>query len=117
MRRLAVFVSLLGTVPAFGWGPEGHSLVARLAAARLTPEASAKVAEILGPGVSLASISSWADQIRPSRAETGPWHYIDIPIDKKQLDMTRDCPKGDFVIAKIEDFQKVLTSPASTPEQ
>jgi hypothetical protein len=31
--------------------------------------------------------------------------------------MARDCPKGDCVIAKIEDFQKVLKDPATPPVQ
>jgi hypothetical protein len=112
-----VLACLGGALPAFGWGPEGHSLVARLAAARLTPQAAARIAEILGPGVSLASVSSWADQVRPSRPETGPWHYIDIPINKDHLDMQRDCPQGACVIAKIADFEKVLSAPAATPVQ
>jgi hypothetical protein len=110
-------VLLGGSLPAFSWGPEGHTLVARLAAARLTPAASAKVAQILGPGVTLASISSWPDQVRRSRTETGPWHYIDIPIDKPSLVMSRDCPKGDCVITKIEDFEKALTAPEISPEK
>jgi hypothetical protein len=61
----------------------------------------------------MASIASWADQVRQQRRDTGPWHYIDIPIDKPHLDMARDCPKGDCVIAKILDFEKVLKNPAA----
>src|SRR5260370_32294052 len=114
MRRLAVIMALCGSLPAFGWGPEGHDLVARLAMAHLTPVATARVAEILGPGVTLASISSWPDQIRRERATTTTWHYIDIPIDKPHLDMTRDCPKGDCVLAQIGDFEKVLADPAAS---
>jgi S1/P1 Nuclease len=73
------------------------------------------VVEILGPGVSMASVSSWADQARRARPETAPWHYIDIPIDQPHLDMARDCPKGDCVIAKISDFRKQLADPATSP--
>src|SRR5664279_6309823 len=116
MRRLAAIAMLCGSLPAFGWGPEGHNLVARLAAAHLTPAAAARVAEILGPGITMQSISSWPDQIRRDRAATGPWHYVDIPIDKPHLDMARDCPKGDCVLAKIEDFRKALKDPATAPE-
>jgi hypothetical protein len=83
----------------------------------LTPAAAAKVAEILGPGTTLASISSWPDQIRRSRPDSGPWHYVDIPIDKPHLDMQRDCAQGNCVIAKIEDFEKVLANPTATPVQ
>lgn len=117
MRRSAVIVILCGVLPAFGWGPEGHNLVARLAAAHLTPTAAARVAEILGPGVTLQSVSTWPDQIRRERAATAPWHYIDIPIDQPHLDMARDCPKGDCVLAKIEDFKKVVVDPAATAVQ
>src|SRR5215475_6440815 len=91
MRRLILIAWLAFAPRAHGWGVEGHDLVARLAAARLTPRAAAQVAEILGPGVTMASISSWADQIRNARRETGPWHYVDIPISKAHLDMQRDC--------------------------
>lgn len=117
MRKLVAVAILIGCLPAFSWGPEGHNLVARLAEARLTPEARARVAAILGPNTSLASIASWPDQIRRGRPETAPWHYIDIPIDRPHLDMARDCPKGDCVIAKIEDFGKALRDPATPPEQ
>ncbi|MEO8371857.1 MAG: S1/P1 nuclease [Candidatus Solibacter sp.] len=117
MRRFGVAVLLCSSLPAFAWGPEGHNLVARLAAAHLTPAAAARVAEILGPGATMASISSWADQIRRERAPTGPWHYIDILIEHKHLDMSRDCPKGDCIITKIADFRKVVVDSAATPVQ
>jgi hypothetical protein len=110
-------VALLCATPLFGWGPEGHNLVARIAEAQLTPAAKARVVEILGPASTMASVSSWADEIRRSRPETGPWHYIDIPIDKPHLDMARDCPKGDCVIAKIEELQVTLKDPATAPEK
>ncbi len=100
---LAVFI-----LPAYGWGPEGHNLVARIAWAELTPAIRERVAAILLPDQTLPSISSWADEVRRSRQDTATWHYIDIPIDKPHLDMARDCPKGDCVIAKIADFRKTL---------
>ena len=106
-----------GLLSAFGWGGEGHSLIARIAWVQLTPAVQARVSEILGPNVTIQSIASWADNIRNQRRETGPWHYIDIPIDKPHLDMARDCPKGDCVISKIEDFQKVLKDPATPAAQ
>jgi hypothetical protein len=117
MRGFAVLAMFAGSLPLMGWGPEGHSLVARIAEAQLTPLARARVKEILGPDKSMASVASWADEVRRSRAESGPWHYIDIPIDQPHLDMARDCPKGDCVIAKIADLRKTLRDPDSTPEQ
>jgi len=58
-----------------------------------------------------------ADEVRRSRADTAPWHFIDIPIDKPHLDMARDCPKGDCVIGKIEQFRKALNDAAITPAE
>src|SRR5438067_2475042 len=117
MRRVAFLVSLFGSFQAFAWGPEGHSLVARLATAHLTPAALAKVSEILGPDVTLASVASWAEQVRNTRRETAPWHFIDIPITEHYLDMARDCPPGGCVISKIGDFRTVLADPADLPVQ
>jgi hypothetical protein len=65
----------------------------------------------------MASVSSWADRARNSHPETGPWHYVDIPIGKGHLDMQRDCAKGDCVVAKIEEFRGVLRDPSATPEK
>jgi hypothetical protein len=117
MRKKALAAILCGTIPALGWGPEGHSLIARIAEAQLTPAVHAKVLEILGPNVTMASVASWPDEIRRSRPETGQWHYIDIPIDQRRLDKARDCPKGDCVIQKIEDFELVLHDPNTAPVQ
>jgi hypothetical protein len=117
MRKFAVIAVVAGCLPTFAWGPEGHSLVARIADAQLTPAARARVAAILGPNTTMASISSWPDEVRRSRADTAPWHFIDIPIDKPHLDMARDCPKGDCVIAKIEDFRKALNDAAIAPAE
>ena len=114
MRKLLVSI-LCGCLPAFGWGEEGHSLIARIAWAQLTPAVQARVTRILGPGVTIQSIASWADNVRNQRRDTAPWHYIDIPIDKPHIDMARDCAKGGCVVAKIEDFEKVLKDPATEP--
>lgn len=108
---------LAGCLPAFAWGPEGHDLVARIAESELTPAAKARVAEILGPGQTMVSVASWADRIRNQRPETGPWHYIDIPINQPHLDLARDCPKGDCVVIKLEDFERVLKDSAAPPEK
>jgi hypothetical protein len=103
------WIALAAVCPsAFGWGGEGHALIVRIAEAQLTARARDQIAAILGPGKTLVSIASWADEVRRSRPETGTWHYVDIPIDRAHLDMARDCPKGQCVIAKIEEFEKVV---------
>lgn len=114
MHRLGLIAALCGSLPALAWGPEGHDLVARIAEAQLTPTAHARVAEILGPNVTMASVSSWADQIRRQRDNTGPWHYVDIPIQKSSYSRRRDCKKDDCVVAQIER-EKALLRNSGTP--
>ncbi len=117
MRPASILLLLALTPPAFPWGVEGHDLIARIADAQLTPAARARVLEILGPGKTMESVASWADQIRRSRPATGPWHYIDIPIDQPHMDLARDCPKGDCVVAKIADMRAEVRNPATPPAE
>jgi len=115
MRRAAVLAWVLSARLVFGWGTEGHRLVVRIADGRLTPAARAEVARVLAPGESLVALASWADEIRTSRKETEPWHFIDIPISSAGLDMKRDCPPAGCVISKIAEFRKQWTNPAASP--
>jgi nuclease S1 len=116
MRKTAVLAVLAVCPCSLAWGPVGHRLVARIADTQLTPAARAKIAAILAPGETIVSMASWADDTRRVRTETGPWHYIDIPITEKHLDMARDCPKGDCVITKIADFRKELADSATAAD-
>jgi len=117
LRKLLVVATLTLHLPAFAWGPEGHRLVARIAELELTGKAKTQIAAILGPGQSIADIASWADEIRRSRPDTGPWHYVDIPLSARHLDMARDCPKGQCIAASLEGFEAVLKDPQATPER
>jgi hypothetical protein len=94
------------------WGPEGHGLVARIALTQLTPAAKARIAEILGPDQTMVSVASWADDVRPERRNTAPWHFVDIPIAAKNLDMARDCAGG-CIVAKIGEEARAVQDPAT----
>jgi S1/P1 Nuclease len=101
---------------ALGWGQEGHQVVSIIAERHLTAKARERVRQILGPEGSLAAVSTWADEIRPSRPETAPWHYIDIPLNASAIDPARDCPNADCVTAAITRFVGVLRDTASSPD-
>jgi hypothetical protein len=106
MRGRALLVFVVYAIPGFAWGPEGHRLAARLAENLLTPAAAARVHSTLAPGETITALSSWADEIRKTRKETEPWHFVDIPIDSAGLDMKRDCPQENCIIGKIAEFRK-----------
>ena len=71
---------------------------------------------------SLASIASWADQVRPERDETYNWHFADIPMSAGGFDDSRDCflPRDkhagaatdhqNCVVDRITFFAKALSS-------
>jgi len=95
-----------------GWGHEGHTVVGLVAEHYMTGAALAKARDLLG-GNTIDSVASWADDYRHDHPETGPWHYIDIPLADSKIDLARECPNGDCVIAKTEQFLAVLKDPSA----
>jgi hypothetical protein len=82
------------SAPAFGWGCEGHQVVALIARAHLTSAASEAVDRLLRenpidpsqdrycsyrPDDLMAMAAAWADTVK-SAEKTSEWHYIDIPV-------------------------------------
>ncbi len=110
---------------AGAWGGKGHEVVGLIAERELSDDGRAAVAAILGEGVSLADVATWADEIRNRRRETAPWHYLNPPpADDAPLETDdpaapvstrpaifvadRDCPGGNCVVGAIERFQREL---------
>ena len=107
---MRIAVILLATIPfcsgsAFGWGCEGHQMIALIARAHLTPAASAAVDRLLRenpidpalnrfckerPNDPMADSATWADDAR-NIEKTAEWHYIDIPLAVH----TGSVPEGD----------------------
>ena len=98
---------LLPCGPATAWSRAGHRVVATLATSLLTPDARTQVADLLGPNVTLAEIATWADEVRSSRPNTGPWHYVNIPRDATEYNAVRDCARG-CVVSAIEQSLRLL---------
>src|SRR5580658_603252 len=89
----ALFLPLFAN-SAFGWGCEGHQIIALIARAHLTPTASNVVDQLLRenpidpalnrfcrdrPNDLMADSATWADDAR-NIEKTAEWHYIDIPL-------------------------------------
>ena len=101
MRRIfpiCVFTAFLAP-SAFGWGCEGHQVVALIARAHLTPAVSAAVDDLLRgnpidaaltrfcqdrPDDLMADSSTWADDAK-NQEKTAVWHYIDIPLSVRAV--------------------------------
>src|SRR5437867_12178007 len=115
---LLLWLCAAGVSPAqtFGWGQEGHRIIATIAESRLEKHAAEGVRELLGEG-GLPSVANWADEIRQDRPETAPWHFVNIPRDQQGSNPARDCvtPRaGECVVAAIERFRSVLPDRSRT---
>src|SRR5690348_7301796 len=101
---LALTVCLLSLTPALSWGSRGHHIIARIAAGELTPKTNAAVADLLGGEAlpAMVTASTYADEIRPSRRETAPWHYVNIEIGSNGYSAARDCREDACLVAQIE---------------
>jgi nuclease S1 len=118
VRIFVEFLLLIAFVtpgPALAWGRIGHRAVAKMAEVRLTPAARAAIRAILGPGLSLADVSTWADEQRELE-ESYRWHFVNVPISADRYD-ARYCPRQGCVVSKIEDFRKILQNPTTGRRQ
>lgn len=118
MRRVLIAVNVLlllfASAPVHAWAGLGHQLVGELAQRKLTPEASARVAELLRdePVPTLAGVAAWADTLRASDPErfkaTSRWHYVNMPVGSCDFVSPRDCPEGACVVEAIETQRGLL---------
>lgn len=113
-RLLASLVLVLwGGSPASlarAWGPEGHRIVGDIAQRHMSARANAELTRLLGHGSSLAEIANDADDYRAKCRNTGPWHYVNIPLDASAYVPARDCPAeaGGCVLSALERELSVL---------
>ncbi len=109
MKRLVLaFGLLMAPAPALAWGAQGHEVIATIAAHQLTERARAQVARLLGSPAMLVHESNWADEVRDRRPETGPWHYVDIPLGAQNYVPARHCRAGQCVVAQIITARQTL---------
>jgi hypothetical protein len=108
------------------WGRQGHLIVAEIAEQYLEASIARQVRDLLALEnvTTLADVSIWADQVRLQRPETSPWHYVNIPAQvlpgqAPAYAFARDCVRGNCVVAKINDFVRVLgdSNASSAPER
>ena len=101
--RFLLPLLLAFSAPAHAWGPEGHEIVARIAADNLTPSAHLRISQLLGGDAPALMVldSNWADEVRADRPQTVPWHFVNIEIGSKGYDPRRDCARDNCVVRQI----------------
>jgi hypothetical protein len=128
LKRLLPILCLLtisaASIPAHAWGCEGHQIVALIALKHLQPQVAAQVNAILaaGPVASdlrrycrnaglppAADAATWADDYRSTQPETGPYHFIDIPltVTREKYDISPLCQQG-CVVEALNKYAQTL---------
>lgn len=108
---------------AFGWGCDGHQIVALLAARHLTPAARSAAERLLaanpvgrgrerfcgnGEREPLADASTWADDVKDDRPETRPWHFIDVPLGARRAELRRACGRRGCLLSALDEQVRLL---------
>ncbi|HSD36850.1 MAG TPA: S1/P1 nuclease [Rhodocyclaceae bacterium] len=119
MRPILIAICLnLFATSAFAWGHKGHAAIAALAQARLTPSALAQVNELLTDDLdryeqpshrkTLASIASWADEIRDiaSPGAYSGWHSHSNNVCSDKLGACRNGNCADQLVIKYAAILK-----------
>lgn len=114
--RIVTFVIAQTLVchPSFGWGHEGHRIIAKIAAKNLSATARQKLAAILGTNdagleSALADASTWPDEIDKSATQTASWHFINIAVGAP-FSIAGLCPSHNCVVDRITDMQGRLAA-------
>ena len=89
---LTLLAALQTAPPVWAWGRLGHRLTARIAERNLNPKARVAVQALLEEGESMADASTWADEHRRDIKGSGPWHYVDVPLDEPRYDVRFSGP-------------------------
>ncbi|HKJ32200.1 MAG TPA: S1/P1 nuclease [Balneolales bacterium] len=106
-------------VSSFAWGHEGHKIIADVATHYISKKAQVKLKKLLNVlhKQSLAQIANWADKYRETHPKTGPWHYVDIPLNAKTYNARKYCKHGDCIVSKLEHFEVELSDPGRSLKQ
>lgn len=111
--------------PAFGWGAQGHRVVAQIAEKRLeqtSPAALERAREALrannnnrdcapcDDARTFAAVANDPDDFRQIELAlvTRDWHFVNIEITHPTYDEARDCPNGDCVVRRIDRMVEIL---------
>jgi nuclease S1 len=129
MKKCGLLLVVLAmSQPVFGWGAQGHRIVAQIAEARLkqtSPATLEKAQEFLRANNNNRSCAPCDDARAFSAVANAPddfrqielalvtrdWHFVNIDIDTPKYDEGRDCPNGDCVIRRIDRMVEILRDP------
>lgn len=128
MKRLLTLILILTGVffltpsAAWGWGEQGHVIVAQIASEYVQPETQKALDKLLdNRPISDTRIANWADYIKSSSfyrqkyPKNSTWHYINLDIQTLQQDFN-PLASDDNIVARIEYFKQILGDPQQSQQ-
>lgn len=111
MIKKLILVFSLCPLTFFGWGKEGHQIVAKIAKSQLNEAVKDKVTKYLN-GMSFEDASTWMDDIKKDKSldYMKPWHYVNVEKGGtyKSNDTIADINKElKLTIEKIKNYQSL----------
>jgi hypothetical protein len=107
IRVVLLTTATLVPLQAFGWGFFGHRTSGYVAELELTPATRAAVVALLEEE-DFGKPPTWADEVRPDRDETRPWHYVNAPRGLLEPGEAHLRPEGGSVYTAILDHAAVV---------
>ncbi|RDY12143.1 Endonuclease 2, partial [Mucuna pruriens] len=116
IQLVAIVSFMLLLSNAHGWGDDGHTIVCKIAQARLSDTAAEAVKKLLPKSAEndLAKKCSWADHVHHVFPWSSALHYADTPESVCVYQNSRDCVdqktgiKGRCVVAAINNYTTQL---------
>ncbi len=110
MKKIVTTILIFCPLYFFGWGAEGHKIVADIAKAHLNQGVEVQVQKYLG-ATSFEKASTWMDEVRSDHNfdYLKPWHYANIEkggsySEAKNGDIVSEL---NIVISKLRDYKKM----------
>eukprot|EP01114_Cavostelium_apophysatum_P020801 TRINITY_DN706_c0_g1_i1.p1 TRINITY_DN706_c0_g1~~TRINITY_DN706_c0_g1_i1.p1 ORF type:complete len:298 (-),score=74.90 TRINITY_DN706_c0_g1_i1:587-1480(-) len=114
---LVVFFLALTSVAVYGWGKDGHKIVAQIAADQLNPTATNIVSQFIGSRT-LADIAPIPDLY--DATSEGKWskpcHYVNMNRGQTNFSMSVDCT-GFCVVKSIQNYTQILQQTQANPSE
>ncbi|OGT49040.1 MAG: hypothetical protein A3E82_01320 [Gammaproteobacteria bacterium RIFCSPHIGHO2_12_FULL_38_11] len=114
MKKIIFVLLLFFLTTAFAWNGTGHRIIAQIAYDQLTPTAKEKIDVLTRyrfaskyPDERFLKASTWPDQIKKISPHCSPWHFIDLPFAKNNIQAAPINPQN--AVSEITRAEKIVS--------
>ena len=119
MKKILILILTISSLQVLALGETGHRITGAIAEKYLTETTRNELAIILN-NVSLAEISTYADEMRSSpdvfwKKTSKPWHYVTVPNGTTYEDI--GSPKEGDAYFALAKYSKIVSDATSTKSE